>query len=36
MSDIKNYEGNLVLDGKKFGIVVGRFNAFVVGLTVVP
>ena len=30
MSDIKNYEGNLILDGKKFGIVVGRFNAFVV------
>ena len=30
MSEIKNYEGNLVLDGKRFGIVVGRFNAFVV------
>ena len=30
MSEIKNYEGNLIVDGKKFGIVVGRFNAFVV------
>ena len=30
MSEIKNYEGNLILDGKRFGIVVGRFNAFVV------
>ena len=29
MSDIKNYEGNLILDGKKFGIVVSRFNDLV-------
>lgn len=30
MSEIKNYEGGFILHGKRFGIVVGRFNAFVV------
>jgi 6,7-dimethyl-8-ribityllumazine synthase len=30
MSEIKSYEGGFVLDGKRFGIVVGRFNAFIV------
>jgi 6,7-dimethyl-8-ribityllumazine synthase len=30
MSEIKSYEGGFILDGKRFGIVVGRFNAFVV------
>ncbi|MCW8919398.1 MAG: 6,7-dimethyl-8-ribityllumazine synthase [Gammaproteobacteria bacterium] len=30
MSEIKNYEGGFILEGKRFGIVVGRFNAFVV------
>jgi len=30
MSDIKTYEGNLVIKNARFGIVVGRFNSFVV------
>lgn len=30
MSDIKVIEGSMVLDGSRFGIVVGRWNSFVV------
>ncbi|MDH3353950.1 MAG: 6,7-dimethyl-8-ribityllumazine synthase [Chromatiales bacterium] len=30
MSDIKVIEGGMVLDGSRFGIVVGRWNSFVV------
>lgn len=30
MSEIKTYAGNLVIDKARFGIVVGRFNSFVV------
>lgn len=30
MAEIKTYEGNMVIDGARFGIVVGRFNSFVV------
>lgn len=30
MASVKTIEGNLVLDGAKFGIVVSRFNSFVV------
>jgi 6,7-dimethyl-8-ribityllumazine synthase len=30
MAEIKNYEGGFVVDGTRFGIVVGRFNSFVV------
>ena len=30
MAEIKNYEGGFVVDGARFGIVVGRFNSFVV------
>lgn len=30
MSDIKVIEGAMVLDGSRFGIVVGRWNSFVV------
>jgi 6,7-dimethyl-8-ribityllumazine synthase len=30
MADIKSYEGGFVVSGKRFGIVVGRFNSFVV------
>ncbi len=30
MSDIKTYEGNLIIKNARFGIVVGRFNSFVV------
>lgn len=30
MAEIKNYEGGFVIDGARFGIVVGRFNSFVV------
>jgi 6,7-dimethyl-8-ribityllumazine synthase len=26
---VKTYEGNLVADGLKFGIVIGRFNEFI-------
>jgi len=30
MAEIKNYEGGFVVSGKRFGIVVGRFNSFIV------
>jgi 6,7-dimethyl-8-ribityllumazine synthase len=30
MSYIKTYEGNMIVDGARFAIVVGRFNSFVV------
>src|SRR5512142_897842 len=30
MASVKTIEGNLVLDGTRFGIVVSRFNSFVV------
>ncbi len=30
MSELKTYEGNLLIDNARFGIVVGRFNNFVV------
>lgn len=30
MSDLKTYEGNLLINDARFGIVVGRFNSFVV------
>ncbi|MFA5628457.1 MAG: 6,7-dimethyl-8-ribityllumazine synthase [Thiohalomonadaceae bacterium] len=30
MSEIKTYEGSLVINKSRFGIVVGRFNSFVV------
>ena len=30
MADIKTYEGNLIVDGARFGIVVTRWNSFVV------
>ncbi len=30
MAEIKNYEGGFVINGARFGIVVGRFNSFVV------
>ena len=30
MSDIKVIEGGMILDGRRFGIVVGRWNSFVV------
>lgn len=30
MAEIKSYEGGMVVDGARFGIVVGRFNSFVV------
>lgn len=30
MPHVKKIEGNLVVDGKKFGIVVARFNSFIV------
>jgi len=30
MAEIKSYEGGFVLNGARFGIVVGRFNSFVV------
>jgi 6,7-dimethyl-8-ribityllumazine synthase len=30
MAEIKSYEGNFVVSGKRFGIVVGRFNSFIV------
>jgi 6,7-dimethyl-8-ribityllumazine synthase len=30
MSAVKNVEGSLVVEGARFGIVVGRFNSFVV------
>ncbi len=30
MAEIKSYEGGFVIDGARFGIVVGRFNSFVV------
>jgi len=30
MAEIKSYEGGMVLSGARFGIVVGRFNSFVV------
>ncbi len=30
MSDIKTVEGGLVVDGARFGLVVGRWNSFVV------
>ncbi|MCW8825891.1 MAG: 6,7-dimethyl-8-ribityllumazine synthase [Gammaproteobacteria bacterium] len=30
MSNIKTIEGGMVLDGSRFGIVVGRWNSFVV------
>ena len=30
MAEIKSYEGSMVVDGARFGIVVGRFNSFVV------
>lgn len=30
MAEIKNIEGGFVLNGSRFGIVVGRFNSFVV------
>jgi 6,7-dimethyl-8-ribityllumazine synthase len=30
MANVKTIEGGLVLDGAKFGIVVSRFNSFVV------
>jgi 6,7-dimethyl-8-ribityllumazine synthase len=30
MSEIKTYEGSMVINNSRFGIVVGRFNSFVV------
>ena len=30
MSEIKTYEGNMVIKNARFGIVVGRFNSFIV------
>jgi 6,7-dimethyl-8-ribityllumazine synthase len=30
MAEIRNYEGGFVVNGARFGIVVGRFNSFVV------
>jgi len=30
MSEIKTYEGSLVIKNARFGIVVGRFNSFIV------
>lgn len=30
MADIKTFEGNLTIEGARFGIVVGRFNSFIV------
>ena len=30
MSEIKTIEGGLILEGTRFGIIVGRFNSFVV------
>ena len=30
MSELKTYEGNLLVNNARFGIVVGRFNSFVV------
>lgn len=30
MAEIKSYEGGFVVNGKRFGIIVGRFNSFVV------
>lgn len=30
MAEIKSYEGGFVINGARFGIVVGRFNSFVV------
>jgi 6,7-dimethyl-8-ribityllumazine synthase len=30
MSEIKTYEGSMVINNARFGIVVGRFNSFVV------
>ena len=30
VNDMNQYEGNLILSGARFGIVVGRFNSFVV------
>ena len=30
MNNMNVYEGNLILSGARFGIVVGRFNSFVV------
>ncbi|HEY9148959.1 MAG TPA: 6,7-dimethyl-8-ribityllumazine synthase [Gammaproteobacteria bacterium] len=30
MAEIKSFEGGFVIDGARFGIVVGRFNSFVV------
>ena len=30
MADIKTFEGKLTVEGARFGIVVGRFNSFVV------
>jgi len=30
MAEIKSFEGGFVLNGARFGIVVGRFNSFVV------
>jgi 6,7-dimethyl-8-ribityllumazine synthase len=30
MAEIKSLEGGMVIDGARFGIVVGRFNSFVV------
>lgn len=30
MSNIKTIEGGMILDGSRFGIVVGRWNSFVV------
>jgi len=29
MSEIKSYAGDLVVNGAKFGIVLGRFNSFI-------
>lgn len=29
MSEIKSFAGDLVVDGAKFGIVLGRFNSFI-------
>lgn len=30
MSEIKTYEGSMVINNARFGIVVGRFNSFIV------
>jgi len=30
MSTIKTYEGNLLVSGARFGLLVGRFNSFIV------